>query len=145
MPFRTFLKAPQFKASPPVSRTLWGDAWRRFRRDRMAMFGAIVILLIAIAVSIGPTIYSTPFDTIDFAKSTMDPSWQHPFGTNDLGQDQLARVLAGGRISLAVGVSAMLVAITLGTTIGAVAGFFGGITDTLLMRLTDLFLALPQL
>ena len=131
--------------SQPVSRTLWGDAWRRFRRDRMAMLGAIVLTLIALAVLLGPIVYKTPFDTIDFAKSTMGPSWQHPFGTNDLGQDQLARVLSGGRISLAVGVSAMVVAISLGTTIGAVAGFFGGIADVLLMRFTDLFLALPQL
>ena len=111
----------------------------------MAMLGAIVLTLIALAVLLGPIVYKTPFDTIDFAKSTMGPSWQHPFGTNDLGQDQLARVLSGGRISLAVGVSAMVVAITLGTTIGAVAGFFGGIADVLLMRFTDLFLALPQL
>lgn len=133
------------KTSQPVARTLWGDAWRRFRRDRMAMLGTIVLIVIALGVLLGPIVYKTPFDTIDFAKSTMGPSWQHPFGTNDLGQDQLARVLSGGRISLAVGVSAMVVAITLGTTIGAVAGFFGGIADVLLMRLTDLFLALPQL
>lgn len=73
------------------------------------------------------------------------PSWKHPFGTNDLGQDQLARVLAGGRISLAVGISAAVVAIALGTSIGALSGFYGGAIDGILMRLTDFFLSLPQL
>ncbi|MDY6940517.1 MAG: ABC transporter permease [Cyanobacteriota bacterium] len=144
MSSRTVPNAPK-TAESPTSRTLWGDAWRRFRRDRLAMLGAIVLAFVALAVSIGPMVYTTPFDAIDFTRASAPPSWQHPFGTNDLGQDQLARVLSGGRISLAVGVSAMFVAISLGTAIGAVAGFFGGIIDVLLMRLTDLFLALPQL
>ncbi len=99
----------------------------------------------AVAVCIGPLIYVTPTDTIDFTRSTISPNWQHPFGTNDLGQDQLARILSGGRISLAVGTAAAIVAIGLGTAIGAISGLYGGWTDTLLMRLTDLFLALPQL
>jgi peptide/nickel transport system permease protein len=69
----------------------------------------------------------------------------HPFGTDDLGQDLLARILYGGRISMAVGLAAMLIAILLGMVIGALAGFFGGVLDSILMRLTDLFLSLPQL
>jgi peptide/nickel transport system permease protein len=91
---------------------------------------------------------STPIlrrDRIDFGRSTAPPSWEHPLGTNALGQDQLARILVGGRISIAVGIAAMLVAISLGTLIGAISGFYGGIVDSLLMRLTDLFLSLPQL
>jgi peptide/nickel transport system permease protein len=90
-------------------------------------------------------VYRLPIDAIDFSRTTAPPSWSHPFGTNDLGQDQLARVLSGGRVSLAVGIAAMGVAIVLGTTIGAIAGFYGGAIDGLLMRLTDLFLSLPQL
>ncbi|MFM6452642.1 MAG: ABC transporter permease, partial [Planktothrix sp.] len=70
---------------------------------------------------------------------------KHPLGTNDLGQDQLARLLIGGRVSLTVGVAAMVVAILFGTIVGAIAGFYGGIWDALLMRLTDLFISLPQL
>src|SRR4030095_78858 len=72
-------------------------------------------------------------------------SWAHPLGTDDLGQDVLARMLYGGRISLAVGLSAMLIAIIAGTAVGALAGFFGGTVDHTLMRLTDLFLSLPGL
>lgn len=93
----------------------------------------------------GPLIYTTPYNKVDFAVSAQGPSWDYPFGTNDLGQDLLARVLWGGRISVAVSIFAMLVAISLGTLIGSLAGFFGGTVDSLLMRLTDIFLSLPQL
>ena len=89
--------------------------------------------------------YPVPIDKIDFSQVNSLPSLTHPFGTNSLGQDILARVLFGGRISLTIGILAMLVAIFLGTTIGAIAGFYGGIIDSFLMRFTDLFLALPQL
>ncbi|MGC9523931.1 MAG: ABC transporter permease [Limnospira sp.] len=129
----------------PQNRTLLGDIWRRFRRDKMAVFGSVVLLIIVVSVAIAPVFYTTAPDAIDFGNSIAPPSWKHPFGTNDLGQDQLARILIGGRISLAVGVAAMLVAISLGTSVGAMAGFYGGIADGLLMRMTDLFLSLPQL
>jgi peptide/nickel transport system permease protein len=121
------------------------NIWRRFKRDRAAILGTIVLSIIILATIFLPVIYTTSIDKVDFALSTAPPSWQHPFGTNDLGQDQLARILKGGRISLAVGIAAMLIAISLGTLIGAISGFFGGAIDLILMRLTDIFLALPQL
>jgi peptide/nickel transport system permease protein len=97
------------------------------------------------ATLVGPVIYRVPINAIDFQASMAPPSWAHPLGTNDLGQDMLARCLWGGRISIAVGITAMLIAITLGTLVGAIAGFFGRTADLVLMRITDLFLALPQL
>ncbi|MBR8827272.1 MAG: ABC transporter permease [Gomphosphaeria aponina SAG 52.96 = DSM 107014] len=118
---------------------------KRLMRDKMAMVGTGVLLLIILTVICGPLIYRTPIDKIDFSQSTLPPSLAHPFGTNDLGQDQLARVLYGGRISLTVGIIAMLVAVSLGTSIGAISGYYGGLVDNVLMRITDLFLALPQL
>lgn len=127
------------------SRSLLQDAWRRFRRDKIAVLGCIILFLITLAVIIGPWIYSIRPTEIDFVNSLSPPSWKHPLGTNDLGQDQLARLLVGGRISLTVGIAAMMVAISLGTLIGAMAGFYGGIVDSLLMQLTDLFISLPQL
>jgi peptide/nickel transport system permease protein len=127
------------------SRSLWQDAWRRFRQDRLALLGAIVLIVLIFSIFFGPLLYTTAGDRIDFAQSSAPPSWQHPFGTNDLGQDQLAQVLVGGRISLTVAIAAMLLSISLGTLIGAIAGFYGGAVDNLLMRLTDLFLSLPQL
>ncbi|MDJ0745724.1 MAG: ABC transporter permease [Xenococcaceae cyanobacterium MO_167.B27] len=114
-------------------------------RDRNALFGMIMLFIIISSIVFLPLVYTTSGDKIDFTLSTMPPSWQHPFGTNDLGQDQLARLLQGGRISLTVGVAAMVVAIFLGILIGAIAGFYGGIIDGILMRITDIFLSLPQL
>jgi peptide/nickel transport system permease protein len=90
-------------------------------------------------------VYRASPDAIDYGASLLGPSLQHPFGTDDLGHDLLARALLGGRVSMAVGVVAVLIAITLGTGIGAIAGFFGGRLDSALMRFTDLFLALPVL
>lgn len=119
--------------------------WRKFIKDKMAMAGLLTLALIIVSILFLPIIYQTSIDKIDFTQSTLPPSWQHPFGTNDLGQDQLARALFGGRISLTVGIAAMVVAISIGTMIGAIAGYYGGIIDNILMRLTDIFLSLPQL
>lgn len=119
--------------------------WHRFRRNLTAMIGLILLTLIGLAIIVGPWLYSVPTDGIDFSQASQPPTWDHPFGTNDLGQDQLARILVGGRISLAVGLAAMMVAMSLGVLVGAIAGFYGGWVDSLLMRFTDLFLSLPQL
>jgi peptide/nickel transport system permease protein len=127
------------------SRSLWSDAWRQFRRHRLAMFGVVVLALLLLTTLLGPLVYRQSTDAIDYSSSLLGPSLQHPFGTDDLGRDLLARTMLGGRVSMAVGVVAVLIAITLGTLIGAVAGFFGGQIDSVLMRVTDLFLALPVL
>jgi peptide/nickel transport system permease protein len=127
------------------TRSLWSDAWRQFRRHHLAMLAVFVFALLLLATLIGPLVYRTSADTIDYSQGLLGPSLQHPFGTDDLGRDLLARALLGGRVSMAVGVVAVLIAITLGTFIGAVAGFFGGRIDNVLMRITDLFLALPVL
>ena len=128
---------------PPES--LAAEAWRRFRRHRLAVFGATMLAIMVVAVLAGPLVYRVPINEIDFKAKLKGPSWAHPLGTDDLGQDVLARMLYGGRISLAVGVAAMLIAITVGTTIGAISGQAGGAVDNALMRVTDVFLALPQL
>ncbi|HEV8530913.1 MAG TPA: ABC transporter permease [Methylomirabilota bacterium] len=125
--------------------SLTAEAWRRFRRHRLASFGAVMLGIMVLAVLLGPVIYRVPINEIDFKAKLKTPSWAHPMGTDDLGQDVLARMLYGGRISLAVGVAAMLIAITVGTAVGAVSGQAGGVVDHGLMRVTDLFLALPQL
>lgn len=98
-----------------------------------------------LAVALGPLLWWVPINDIDFSAHLDGPSWSHPLGTDDLGQDLLARMLYGGRISLAVGLAAMLVAIIAGTFIGAIAGMSIGAVDAGLMWLTDLFLSLPPL
>jgi peptide/nickel transport system permease protein len=125
--------------------SLWLDAGRRFRRHRLAMVGVAILALMVLAVLAGPFVYRVPINEIDFKEKLKGPSRTHPLGTDDLGQDLLARMLYGGRISLAVGVASMLLAITIGTLIGASAGYVGGTLDHTLMRITDLFLSLPGL
>jgi peptide/nickel transport system permease protein len=126
-------------------RTVWSEAWRRFKKDRMAVIGGLVLLLMIFAVIISPIFYTASPTTTNFAVAQKAPGAEYPFGTDDLGRDMLARILFGGRVSLAVGIAAMIVSITLGAVIGAMAGFFGGWIDTILMRITDMFLALPAL
>jgi peptide/nickel transport system permease protein len=121
------------------------EAWRRFRRHRLAVASSFVLGAMVLAVLFGPLVWTVPINEIDFSARLQGPSWAHPLGTDDLGQDLLARMLYGGRISLAVGVAAMLVAVIVGTVIGAVAGISRGSVDAALMWLTDLFLSLPQL
>ena len=127
-----------------ASRTLWGDAWWQFRRHRLAMAALVTLLLLVLFSLLGPFVYRTPTNAIDFAKALTGPSPEHLFGTDDLGRDILARAMVGGRVSIAVGMISVLLAITLGTSIGALAGFFGRL-DNPLMRFTDLFLSLPIL
>lgn len=127
------------------TRSLWGDAWRRFRHHRLATAGAVAFLFLTAATLAGPLVYPVPINAIDFKASMAPPSAGHPFGTNDLGQDMLARVLWGGRISIAVGVAAMLIAVTLGTLVGAISGYFGRTIDMVLMRITDVFISVPVL
>ena len=125
--------------------SLWTDSWRRFKRHRLAYWSLWLLALLVLAVLLGPVFYKVGINEVDFKARLASPSALHPMGTDDLGRDILARVLYGGRISLAVGLAAMLMAITVGVLIGAVAGMARGWVDAALMWLTDLFLSLPQL
>ncbi len=133
-------------ATAPRKRISLGlEAWRRFRRHRLAVASMAILSVIILAVALGPLLWQVPINDIDFTARLQGPSWQHPFGTDDLGQDLLARLLYGGRISLAVGLAAMSVAVVVGTIVGAFAGISRGSIDAALMWFTDLFLSLPQL
>jgi peptide/nickel transport system permease protein len=132
-------------AKQPVSTSPWAEAWRRFKRHRLAYYSLWVLGAMVLAVLIGPLFYKVGINDVDFKARLAGPSGAHLFGTDDLGRDLLARMLYGGRISLAVGLAAMLMAITVGVTIGAIAGMARGWVDAVLMWFTDLFLSLPQL
>ena len=129
-------------------RTLWGDVLLRFRRHTLALSGVFVLALLVLGVLVGPLVYTVDpeysFIVDDLESINQMPSIAYPLGTDDLGRDSLARNLFGGRISLAVGVVAMLVAITFGTLVGVLSGYFRRL-DNPLMRFTDLMLALPSL
>jgi peptide/nickel transport system permease protein len=140
-------RAPAVVAETRKSRSISPalETWRRFRRHVLAVTGAIVLLIMVLAVLVGPYIWPVAINDIDFAAKLEGPSLSHPLGTDDLGQDLLARMMYGGRISLAVGFAAMLVALFVGVLVGSVAGMSSGWVDAALMWLTDLFLALPTL
>ncbi|MDE0206354.1 MAG: ABC transporter permease [Candidatus Tectomicrobia bacterium] len=120
------------------------DFWRQFWRHKGALGGAAVFVLIMVAVLLGPPVHGVDPQFLDYKAKNQGMSLDHPLGTDNLGRDTLARVLAGGRLSLAVGVAAMVLSLSLGTGIGVLAGFSVRL-DGPLMRLTDLFLALPVL
>jgi peptide/nickel transport system permease protein len=111
----------------------------------VAYASLFVLLTLVALVLLGPLLWKLPINEIDFTAQLQGPSLAHPLGTDDLGQDLLARMLYGGRISLAVGLAAMTMAIVVGVLIGAIAGSSRGAVDSALMWLTDLFLSLPQL
>jgi peptide/nickel transport system permease protein len=123
----------------------WAEAWRRFKRHRLAFWSLWILGVLVLVVLLGPVFYKVGINDVDFKSRLAGPSLQHPLGTDDLGRDILARVLYGGRISLAVGLAAMLMAISVGVVIGAIAGVARGWVDAALMWVTDLFLSLPQL
>jgi peptide/nickel transport system permease protein len=132
------------RAIDTPQRSLWSDVWFQFRHHRGAMAGVVIFGSIVFAVVFGPWIYSADPQFIDVTARNAAPSIRHPMGTDNIGRDIFAQVLQGGRVSLAVGFTAMALSIFLGTTVGVLAGYFRRL-DGPLMRTCDLFLALPIL
>jgi peptide/nickel transport system permease protein len=126
-------------------RSLWQAAWMRFRRHRLARFGLVLYAVIVLMVVVGPLVWTQSLTDIDFMAADQGPSFAHPMGTDDLGRDLFVRILWGGRVSVAVGLAAMIVSMTIGTLMGALSGYFPGAVDTVLMRITEVFLSIPQL
>jgi len=129
--------------------SLWFDAWKRLRKNRLAVASGIVILFLAVACLIGPSMIAATwgydYETQDLALGARPPSWSHPFGTDFYGRDLLTRVLYGGRVSLSVGLLAAVVAATIGTIYGAVSSYAGGMVDSIMMRAVDILYALPYM
>jgi len=127
---------------PP--RNQWLDVWDQFKSHKGALVGAAVFVAILLFVLIGPLVWKVDPQYANLLMRNKAPGLQFPFGTDELGRDLMARMMAGGKVSLAVGMTAMSIAVLLGTLIGVSAGFFRRL-DGILMRMTDLFLALPLL
>lgn len=135
----------RLRGREPSGRSLWRAAWRRFRSNRLALAALWVMGILCVVSLLAPL--AAPHDPLAIANVTLtryqSPSWQHPFGTDQFGRDLLSRAIYGGRISLAVGMLAMLVAVSVGTLYGAVAGYLGGWVDNVMMRIVDVILAFP--
>ncbi|MFT7595532.1 MAG: peptide/nickel transport system permease protein [Paracoccaceae bacterium] len=129
-------------STPP--RSQWLNVWDQFKTHKGALWGGILFLLIITVVFLGPFFWTLEATHIDIRARNQGPSLGHPFGTDQLGRDTFSRMMAGGRTSVSVGLAAMLLALFLGSFVGVVAGYFKRL-DGPLMRLTDLFLALPLL
>lgn len=127
---------------PP--RNQWWDVWDQFKTHKGALFGSFVFLAVIALVVLGPWLWSGDPRYINIRARDLGMSLKYPLGTDELGRDMLARIIAGGKTTLAVGLAAMVLSMVLGTLIGVLAGFFQRL-DGALMRLTDLFLALPLL
>jgi len=125
-------------------RSLRADVWRQFKRHKGAVAGVVILILVTFACFIGPILLPFDLSTPKVLEANKSPGWPHIWGTDNLGRDAFGRALIGGRISLLVGFVAMLVSIIIGVFVGVVAGYFKRI-DGPIMRITDLFLALPTL
>ncbi len=126
------------------NRSLWSDVWAQYKTHTGALIGTAVFGFILFAVFLGPYVYDVNPQYLNIQDKNQGPSFIHPLGTDQLGRDMLAQVLQGGRVSMAVGMIAMLISLVVGTLVGLLAGYFKRL-DGPLMRLTDLFLALPIL
>lgn len=138
--------APLVPPVGPTSRVqVRSEVWRRFRRNRLATIGMAIISLEIVAAVFAPLVTFSNPTKINPAASRLSPSVHHWFGTDLLGRDMFSRVVYGARISLEVGVFAVLIALAIGLVAGALSGYFGGVIDTFVMRVTDVFLAFPYI
>ncbi|MEM6300977.1 MAG: ABC transporter permease [Pseudomonadota bacterium] len=123
--------------------SLWQDAWVRLRKNKLAVFGLIVLATMGVIALLTPWIAPYAYDAQNLDLGATPPSAEHFLGTDIFGRDMLTQIMYGGRVSLAVGLIATSVALTIGVTWGAVAGYVGGRTDAVMMRLVDILYALP--
>ena len=126
------------------ARSKWRDVWNQFKKHKGALIGGIIFFTIVILVMVGPWVWPYEANEINIRLRNQSPSWAHPFGTDQLGRDTFARMIAGGKTSISVGIAAMTLSLMLGSLIGVCAGYYRRL-DGVLMRLTDLFLSLPLL
>ena len=125
--------------------TFWSDVWRRFRKNKLALLGLVIIALVMFLVIAGPTIAQKNYQFIDTAIKNQSPNKEYWFGTDELGRDIFTRVCYGGRVSILIGVACTFVSFIIGTLLGGVAGFFGGKVDDFIMRLVEIIASIPYL
>jgi ABC-type dipeptide/oligopeptide/nickel transport system permease subunit len=128
-----------------LARPLRKDVWRRFKRNRLAMVGLVILVVLVLTAVFAPLIAPDSITQRDSGHFREGPSARHYFGTDTIGRDVFSRVVFGARVSLKIGILATTIALVIGLFFGAVSGFFGGLLDTLIMRLTDVFLSIPYI
>lgn len=134
------------QGAPPISE--WTRRWRRFKQNRLSVLGGVIIVFLVLVALIGPFFAPYPNDAtgaVNISNRLKPPSAEHLMGTDEVGRDILTRVLVGSRISLGAGLVVLAMATTIGMTLGMLSGFFGGTFDTIIQRITDVFLTVPAL
>lgn len=131
------------EAAPSVS--YWQDAWRRLKRNRVAMVSLYIIGIIFLFAFVGPWFCENDYTTQMRGFENIDPCWEWPFGTDNLGRDMMVRTMYGARVSLIIGVVASLIVLVIGTVYGSVSGFFGGWVDNIMMRIVELIYSIPEI
>lgn len=135
-------KDSEFIARPVV--TYWSDAWRRFRRNKVALFAFILLILLTTMVIVGPYLNSYPFDEVA-GSSNVKPGKEFWFGTDEIGRDIFTRLWLGGRVSIVIGIAGALISTIVGGIYGAVSAYFGGRVDTVMMRIVEILASIPYL
>lgn len=130
-------------ASQQASDNLWGQAWRRLRRNRRAVISLYILIVLGLSAVFAPYLSVHDRDRTNLFNAERPPSAEHWLGTDDLGRDVWARMLYGGRVSLSVGLVAVSIYLTIGILLGSIAGYYGGLVDNVIMRLTDVFMVIP--
>lgn len=140
------MKTKGNKAGSVTGRSVWGMVWFRFRKNKLAMCGLAILVLMMLAILLAPLYvdYNLVFKQRIVEKFTA-PCAEHIFGTDQFGRDLFARVIYGGRISLFMGLAVVLISFCAGCILGGVAGYFGGVVDQIIMRIVDMFMAVPAI
>jgi peptide/nickel transport system permease protein len=136
---------PTAVALTAAPRPLRKDVWRRFRQNKAAMAGLLFIVIVAVAAILAPVIAPFGISERSVGQYRQGPSSAHWFGTDTIGRDVFSRVIYGARVSLKIGLAASAISLVIGVLLGATAGFFGGILDTIISRITDVFLSIPYI
>jgi oligopeptide transport system permease protein len=139
----TTTKSPIEIVDAEQGTSLWRDAWYRLRKNKLAVVSAFALLFLGLACAVGPFLSPYTYEEQKLDLGAVPPNAQHWLGTDSLGRDQLTRLFHGGRVSIMVGLCATAVSLTIGVFYGATAGFLGGNTDRLMMRIVDIMFALP--
>ncbi len=138
------VKEKEVKVKKEQIETPLKTVWKRLKKNRLAMVGLIILVVIILLAVIGPFFAKDP-NAKNYAKTFAKPSSRYLFGTDMLGRDVLARTLVAGRISLFVGIASVIIEVVIGSILGVVAGYYGGIVDSIIMRIVDVFMSIPSL
>lgn len=142
---KEFTKFKNIKGNKEKIESPWTIAYRRLKKNKLALTGLIIIIVLILIAIIGPIIYPHSYETTNLTNINQKPSMNHLLGTDNVGRDVLARLIYGSRYSLSIGIVAVSISIIIGSTLGVIAGYYGGIIDTIIMRVVDVFMCFPFL